>query len=121
MMSGTEYGAENIFDLTTMEPYNLEVLYKSFSKISKEVVLYLPRTSDLNQIARYVPKGQKLEVAHYAMMGASKVCWVDKHIPYLLTHYRHCVCILVTLISRLKQKQLSHRMTKLTKLLRTCP
>lgn len=57
-----------------MEPYNLDKLYRSFTKISKEVVLYLPRTSDLNQIARYGQDGKKLEVAHYAMMGASKVC-----------------------------------------------
>lgn len=70
---GTEYGAEGVFDLTKMEPYNLDKLYKSFTKISKEVVLYLPRTSDLNQIARYGQDGKKLEVAHYAMMGASKV------------------------------------------------
>ena len=72
-MVGTEYGAEDVFDLTKMEPYNLEKLYKSFMKISKELVLYLPRTSDLNQIARYGQDGKKLEVAHYAMMGASKV------------------------------------------------
>jgi trimethylguanosine synthase len=56
-----------------MEPYNLEVLYKSFTKYSNEVVLYLPRNSDLNQIARYGQDGKKLEVAHYAIMGASKV------------------------------------------------
>lgn len=72
---GTEYGAEDIFDLSKMEPYNLETLYKSFTKISKEVVLYLPRTSDLNQIARYGQDGKKLEVAHYTVMGASKVCY----------------------------------------------
>jgi trimethylguanosine synthase len=73
MISGTEYGAEDVFDLTKMEPYNLDKLYKGFTKICKEVVLYLPRTSDLNQIARYGQEGKKLEVAHYAMIGASKV------------------------------------------------
>lgn len=73
MCLGTEYGAEDVFDLSKMEPYNLEKLYKSFTSISKEVVLYLPRTSDLNQIARYGQDGKKLEVAHYTMMGASKV------------------------------------------------
>lgn len=69
-----------------MQPYNLDTLYKSFSRITKNLVLYLPRTSDLNQIARYAQddssggagekkkKEKKLEVAHYAMMGASKVC-----------------------------------------------
>jgi trimethylguanosine synthase len=71
--AGTEYGADNIFDLTKMEPYNLDKLYKSFTKYSSEVVLYLPRNSDLNQIARYGEDGKKLEVSHYTIMGASKV------------------------------------------------
>lgn len=73
MFPGTSYGEDDVFDLTRMEPYNLDKLYKDFTKISKELVLYLPRNSDLNQIARYVPKDEKLEVAHYAIMGASKV------------------------------------------------
>ncbi|UPX19493.1 putative diacylglycerol O-acyltransferase tgs1 [Ascochyta rabiei] len=72
----TSYGEDDVFDLTKMEPYNLEKLYRSFTKYSKEVVLYLPRNSDLNQIARYVPEGQKLEVAHYAIMAASKALCV---------------------------------------------
>ena len=71
--AGTSYGKDDIFDLAKMEPYNLDKLYKSFTKYSKELVLYLPRNSDLNQIAKYVPEGQKLEVAHYAIIGASKV------------------------------------------------
>ncbi|KAF1946665.1 trimethylguanosine synthase [Clathrospora elynae] len=73
---GTEYGADDVFDLSKMEPYNLDKLYTNFTKISKELVLYLPRTSDLNQIARYTQDGEKLEVAHYAMMGASKALCV---------------------------------------------
>lgn len=77
-MIGTEYGVENVFDLTKMEPYNLEKLFKSFTKYSNEVVLYLPRNSDLNQIARYAKDGKKLEVAHYAIMGASKVCCISE-------------------------------------------
>jgi trimethylguanosine synthase len=58
-----------------MQPYNLEKLYKSFSKFSKHIVLFLPRTSDLNQIATYAPKDKKVEVAHYCIVGASKVCF----------------------------------------------
>jgi trimethylguanosine synthase len=73
-MIGTEYGVDDVFDLTKMEPYNLEKLYTSFTKYSNEVVLYLPRNSDLNQIARYAKEEKKkLEVTHYAIMGASKV------------------------------------------------
>ena len=75
--TGTEYGAEDVFDLTKMEPYNLDKLYKSFTKVTTEVVLYLPRTSDLNQIAKYGQDGKKLEVAHYAMLGASKASGVE--------------------------------------------
>lgn len=56
-----------------MQPYNLDALYKKFSKLSKHIVLYLPRNSDLNQIARYAPDGKKVEVAHYCILGASKV------------------------------------------------
>jgi len=74
MKIGTEYSSEDVFDLSMMVPYNLEKLYKTFSKYSTHVVLYLPRTSDLNQLARYATDGKKLEVAHYCMTGASKVC-----------------------------------------------
>ncbi|KAH7394205.1 RNA cap guanine-N2 methyltransferase-domain-containing protein [Phaeosphaeria sp. MPI-PUGE-AT-0046c] len=73
---GVEYGADDVFDLSKMEPYNLDKLYQSFTKYSNEVVLYLPRNSDLNQIARYAKDGKKLEVAHYAIMGASKALCV---------------------------------------------
>jgi trimethylguanosine synthase len=73
IIPGTEYGVDDVFDLTKMEPYDLDMLYKSFTKYSNEVVLYLPRNSDLNQIARYAKDGKNLEVAHYAIMGASKV------------------------------------------------
>jgi hypothetical protein len=95
-MIGTEYGVENVFDLTKMQPYNLEMLYKSFTKYSSEVVLYLPRNSDLNQIARYAKDGKKLEVAHYAIMGASKVGSLEVRHETGLTRYRHCVCTLET-------------------------
>jgi trimethylguanosine synthase len=82
-MAGTEYGVDNVFDLTKMQPYNLDMLYKSFIKYTNEVVLYLPRNSDLNQIARYAKDGKNLEVAHYAIMGASKVGIISsaKRIP----------------------------------------
>ena len=56
-----------------MTPYWLDQLHSSLSKVTKDLVLYLPRTSDLNQIAKYVPKGEKVQVTHYCMKGASKV------------------------------------------------
>lgn len=69
---GPTYRGDQVFDLKTMQPYNLHKLYSDFTKISKEVVLYLPRTSDLNQLAKYVPENQNIQVAHYCMWGASK-------------------------------------------------
>ncbi|KAF2121878.1 RNA cap guanine-N2 methyltransferase-domain-containing protein [Lophiotrema nucula] len=69
---GTDYLDEKIFDLSKMQPYGLDKLYSEFSKYSKHIVLYLPRTSDLNQIAKYAPKDGKVEVAHYCVTGASK-------------------------------------------------
>ncbi|OKL55772.1 hypothetical protein UA08_08989 [Talaromyces atroroseus] len=35
-------------------------------------VLYLPRTSDLKQLARLVDNGEKIHVKHYCMEGSSK-------------------------------------------------
>lgn len=59
-----------------MLPYPLSHLYKSFHKYFSNIVLYLPRTSDLEQIARYADKGQKTMVIHYCMHGASKALCV---------------------------------------------
>jgi trimethylguanosine synthase len=56
-----------------MEPYNMDKLYRSFSKVTSHIVFYLPRTSDLNQLAMYAAEGKKMEVAHYCLKGASKV------------------------------------------------
>jgi trimethylguanosine synthase len=56
-----------------MQPYSLDLIYTAYSKITSEIILYLPRTSDLNQIAQYVPKGKQLPVVHYCIGGASKV------------------------------------------------
>jgi len=69
--------------LTTMQPYGLQTLFDSFSKVTKEIVLYLPRTSDLNQLAQLaddegkeLPDDQKLQVVQYCMKGASKALCV---------------------------------------------
>lgn len=58
-----------------MQPYSLKHLYDAYSAFTEDFVLYLPRSSDLNQIAKYAPKdeNQLLEVTHYCMSGWSKV------------------------------------------------
>ncbi|EAQ92713.1 hypothetical protein CHGG_00948 [Chaetomium globosum CBS 148.51] len=68
---GVSYRDQDVFDLSTMEPYNLETLHEACRPM--EHALFLPRTSDLRQIAKLVPEGAgKVEVVQYCMEGASK-------------------------------------------------
>lgn len=67
---GPGYRTDEIFDLNTMQPYNLQQLHDAAGNMDH--ALFLPRTSDLRQLAKLVPKGQKLEVVQYCMEGASK-------------------------------------------------
>lgn len=70
---GPGYSADEVFKLSTMQPYDLQTLHQAFTKVSKEVVLFLPRTSDLNELAELQNEDRKLLVTHYCMKGASKV------------------------------------------------
>lgn len=65
-----------MYDLGVMQPYSIEQLYTAFSGLTKNVVLYLPRTSDLRQLAKQAKNDEKLEVTHYCMHGASKALCV---------------------------------------------
>lgn len=67
---GVSYRNHDVFDLSLMEPYNLDKLYQACSPW--EHALFLPRTSDLRQIAKLAPQGKKMEVVQYCMEGASK-------------------------------------------------
>ena len=70
---GPGYRADPIFNLSQMEPYSLDKLVGPFRGLTLEIALYLPRTSDLRQIARSVEDEQNVTVMHYCMEGASKV------------------------------------------------
>lgn len=67
---GVNYRLHDVFDLSTMQPYNLERLHEACWPL--EHALYLPRTSDLRQIAKLAPAGGNVEVVQYCMEGASK-------------------------------------------------
>ncbi|KAI5281901.1 hypothetical protein KEM52_003827 [Ascosphaera acerosa] len=76
---GPTYMTSPIFDLSTMEPYPLQTLHDAFSAFTDTYALYLPRTSDLNQLAGVVADGTdehgeqaKAAVEHYCINGASK-------------------------------------------------
>jgi hypothetical protein len=55
-----------------MQPFSLPALHAEFSAFAEHVVLYLPRTSDLRQLAKMVDDEKKTVVMHYCMGGASK-------------------------------------------------
>ncbi|KAH7328789.1 RNA cap guanine-N2 methyltransferase-domain-containing protein [Stachybotrys elegans] len=67
---GPGYSTDEVFDLSTMQPYNLQQLYDAYKKMDH--ALFLPRTSDIRQIAKLAPADEKLEVVQYCMEGASK-------------------------------------------------
>ncbi|KAJ5832914.1 RNA cap guanine-N2 methyltransferase [Penicillium riverlandense] len=69
---GPGYRSDTVFNLRTMEPYSLQKLYNEYSAFTKHVVLYLPRTSDVRQLAKTVPDNSQTTVMHYCMEGASK-------------------------------------------------
>lgn len=69
---GVSYADHGVFDLSLMEPYNLQTIHEACRPM--EHTLFLPRTSDLRQIAKLVPDGreEKMDVVQYCMEGASK-------------------------------------------------
>ncbi|PTB81490.1 hypothetical protein M440DRAFT_63392 [Trichoderma longibrachiatum ATCC 18648] len=71
---GTGYRTDEVFDLSTMQPYNLQQLHEAYKKMDH--VLFLPRTSDIRQIAKLAPPGKKLDVVQYCVEGASKAMGV---------------------------------------------
>lgn len=78
---GPGYTSEEVFNLSTMLPYSLKQIHAACKGM--ESALYLPRTSDLRQISRLAPEGEKLEVVQYCMEGASKSLVV--YIPAIVT------------------------------------
>lgn len=67
---GPGYMSDAVFDLSKMEPYSLKKIHDACQKMDS--ALYLPRSSDMRQIARLVPDGKKIEVVQYCVVGASK-------------------------------------------------
>jgi trimethylguanosine synthase len=59
-----------------MEPYSLDFLYQEYTQFSKFLALYLPRTSDLRQLAKIIDDEKKVNVMHYCIEGASKALCV---------------------------------------------
>ncbi|KAI4127712.1 MAG: hypothetical protein LQ338_003087, partial [Usnochroma carphineum] len=73
---GPGYRTDSVFDLTTMQPYSLEQLLESFRRLTRDIVLFLPRTSNLHQLAKENDTSKRIKAIHYCMEGASKAMCV---------------------------------------------
>ena len=71
--AGPGYRSDEVFDLSNMQPYTIDTLLEPFRKLTDNIALYLPRTSDLRQLASRVHGDGKTTVVHYCLDGASKV------------------------------------------------
>jgi len=69
---GPGYRTDAIFKLTNMQPYSLEDLLIPFQSLTPNVVLYLPRTSDLRELVKLKNQKERLCAIHYVVDGASK-------------------------------------------------
>ncbi|EER23911.1 trimethylguanosine synthase, putative [Coccidioides posadasii C735 delta SOWgp] len=69
---GPGYRSDKVFNLSTMEPYSIETIYSEFSAFTTDIALFLPRSSDLRQLAALVKDERKVTAMHYCMDGASK-------------------------------------------------
>ena len=72
-IAGPGYRSEKVFNLAKMQPYTLTDLLYHFRLSTEDIALYLPRTSDIRQLANESLAGSKMTVIHYCMEGASKV------------------------------------------------
>lgn len=72
---GPDYSYYDIFDLDLMEPYTLDDMHTAFTKVASHAVLYLPRQSDIRQLARHADESRKLKVRHYcANLNSKALC-----------------------------------------------
>ncbi len=70
---GPGYRSDPIFDLSKMQPYSLLDLLGLLRGLTEDIVLYLPRTSDLRQLGNAAVGEKQVRAVHYCMEGASKV------------------------------------------------
>ncbi len=69
---GVSYRDEKVFNLDDMQPYSAQQIHDLVWR--HDCALFLPRTSDMRQLANLIPKDseRKIECVQYCMDGASK-------------------------------------------------
>ncbi|KAI5776658.1 RNA cap guanine-N2 methyltransferase-domain-containing protein [Geopyxis carbonaria] len=70
---GPSYREDEVFNLETMQPYPASKIIRAARTLSENLALYIPRTSDLNQLGQHVVTDEPMiEVVHYALNNRSK-------------------------------------------------
>ncbi|BFZ64964.1 hypothetical protein YB2330_006125 [Saitoella coloradoensis] len=69
---GISYSEAPVFDICTMEPYNAPDLMQAANKVSRNVILYLPRTSSPEQIASLAKSDEPVEMHYLYTSGKAK-------------------------------------------------
>jgi len=90
--AGPGYRSDMVFDLSKMQPYTLSDLLEPFRKLARDVALYLPRTSDMRQLAAEAEGDGRTTVMHYCMEGASKVDYAALSLRLHLLTNPQAVC-----------------------------
>jgi len=73
---GPTYRDDPVFDLEQMLPYTVSYIVGRAREVCGNIALYLPRTSDLNQLAALIGDGEEMEVVHYCLGRRSKVSFL---------------------------------------------
>jgi trimethylguanosine synthase len=70
---GPEYRSDEVFDLEKMQPYSASTIIAEARRVSDNIGLYVPRTSDLNQLAALTQEGKTVQAVHCCVARKSKV------------------------------------------------
>jgi trimethylguanosine synthase len=70
---GPGYRDDLVFNVETMQPYAASYIVERARTVTDNLALYLPRTSDLNQLASLIGDEEEMEAVHYCIGRKSKV------------------------------------------------
>jgi trimethylguanosine synthase len=76
---GPGYREDLVFDVETMQPYSASYIVEKARAVTENLALYLPRTSNLNQLAKLIADDEEMEAVHYCTGGRSKVSFYRRN------------------------------------------
>ncbi|KAA8909476.1 RNA cap guanine-N2 methyltransferase-domain-containing protein [Sphaerosporella brunnea] len=73
---GPGYRGDHVFNVETMQPYSASYIVRRARTVTENLALYLPRTSDMNQLASLIGDDEEMEAVHYCIGRKSKALTV---------------------------------------------